>query len=157
MRLLGVAPAALAVLFLAACLGGGSNAGGTTETQAGDQFRRQADAVCRKYEDRLAALGRPKALEDLEGFVAKAVPLIEEGNDELHALTPPAELEADWDAAMEIEDDNLERLRDLQDAVRSDDLTELESITRALEANQAESERLAERLGLHDCGKPAVR
>jgi hypothetical protein len=155
MRVLGVAAAVSAGVLLAACKGGGgTSADTTTQAQTADQFRRQADAICRKYEDRLKELGTPTSIPDLKEFVTKAVPLIEQGNDELHGLTPPDELQADWDAAMEIEEDNLDRLHDLEEAVQSNDLAALQTITKSLDENQAESERLAQRLGLHDCGEP---
>ena len=157
MRVLGVAAAVCAAVLLTACNGGGgTSAGSPTQGQTADQFRRQADAICRKYEDRLKELGTPTSITDLQEFITKAVPLIEQGNDELHRLTPPGELRAEWDAAMGIEEDNLERLHDLEDAVQSNDLSALQTITKSLDENQAESERLAQRLGLHDCGKPQV-
>jgi hypothetical protein len=154
-RVLRVAAAVCAAVLLAACNGGGgTSAESTTKAQTADQFRRQADAICRKYEDRLKELGAPTSIPDLKEFVTKAVPLIEQGNDELHGLMPPYELQADWDAAMGIEEDNLARLHDLEEAVQSNDLSALQAIAKSLDENQAESERLAQRLGLHDCGKP---
>jgi transcriptional regulator with GAF, ATPase, and Fis domain len=154
MRVLGVAAAALAVLLLAACGGGGNSAGETAQALTADEFRRQADGICRRYEDKLNALDSPSSIEDLQDFVARAVPLIEQGNEELHGLTPPDELEADWDAAMKAQDENVETMHDLEDAVQNNDLSALQTITKSLDANQAESERLAQKLGLKDCGEP---
>jgi hypothetical protein len=154
MRVLGLAAGSFAALVLAACGGGGNSAGETTEALTADQFRRQADAICRKYEDKLNELGSPSSMEELEDFAASALPLIEQGNDELHDLRPPGEQRADWDAAMKLQDQSVETMHDLEDAVRSNDLPALQTITKALDDNQAESERLAQKLGLHDCGKP---
>lgn len=152
MRVLGVAAA---VLLLAACSGGGgTSAGTTTQVQTAEQFRRQADAICSKYEEKLNELGSPSSIEDLQEFVGKAVPLIEQGNDELHDLAPPDELQADWAEAMRLQDESVETMHDLEDAVQRNDLAALQTITKSLDDNQAESERLAQRLGLHDCGKP---
>jgi hypothetical protein len=154
MRVLGVAAAGGAALILVACRGGGNSAERTVEALTADQFRRQADAICRKYEDKLNALGSPSSMEELQDFVASAVPLIEQGNDELHGLMPPNELRADWETAMTLEDRSVETMHDLEDAVQSNDLSAFQRITKSLDENQAESERLAKKLGLHDCGKP---
>jgi hypothetical protein len=155
MRVLGVTAAGCAALLLAACGGGGgSSKGGTTEALTADQFRRQADAICRKYEDKLNELGSPSSMEELQDFVTSALPLIQEGNHELHGLTPPDELQDDWDAAMKLQDESVETMHDLDDAVRSNDLSALQTITKALDDNQAESEQLAQKLGLDDCGEP---
>jgi hypothetical protein len=155
MRFLGVTAAGCAALLLAACGGGGgSSKGGTTEALTADQFRRQADAICRKYEDKLNELGSPSSMEELQDFVTSALPLIQEGNDELHGLPPPDELQDDWDAAMKLQDESVETMHDLDDAVRSNDLSALQTITKALDDNQAESEQLAQKLGLHNCGEP---
>ena len=155
MRVLAVAAAGCAVLLLAACAGGGgSSNGGTTEALTADQFRRQADAICRKYEDKLNELGSPSSMEELQDFVTSALPLIEQGNAELHDLTPPDELQEDWAAAMKLQDQSVETMQDLEDAVRSNDLAALQTITKSLDDNQAESEQLAQKLGLDDCGEP---
>jgi hypothetical protein len=155
MRILGLAAAGCAALVLAACGGGGGgSAGETAEALTADQFRRQADAICRKYEDRLNELGSPSSMEELQDFVASALPLIEQGNDELHDLTPPDELQAEWNEAMKLQDQSVETMHDLKDAVQSNDLSALQTITKSLDANQAESERLAQKLGLHNCGEP---
>jgi hypothetical protein len=154
MRVLGVAAAGCAALILVACKGGGHSARGTAEALTADQFRRQADAICRKYEDKLNALGSPSSMEELQDFVTSALSLIEQGNDELHDLAPPHGLQADWGAALTLEDRSVETMHDLEDAVESNDLSAFQKITKSLDENQAESERLAKKLGLHDCGEP---
>jgi hypothetical protein len=154
MRVLGLAAAGCAALTLGACGGGGDNAAETTDALTAAQFRRQADAICRKYEDKLNELGSPSSMEELQHFVASALPLIEQGNDELHDLTPPDELRADWNTAIKLQDQSVETMHDLEDAVQNNDLSALQTITKSLDENQAESEQLAHKLGLHDCGEP---
>src|SRR5215204_2916289 len=97
--------AGAAALFLAACGGGGG--GGDGQSMTADEFRQQADAVCKQYEDKLNELGSPSSLDDLGNFVDEAVPIIEEGNNKLAELEPPDDLSGDWGRAMELQDENL--------------------------------------------------
>lgn len=77
-----------------------------------EEFRQQADAICKQYEDRLSELGSPSSLDDLGDFVDNAVPIIEEGNNKLAKLEAPDDLSGDWDRAMELQDENLQVARD---------------------------------------------
>lgn len=140
-------------LALAACGGGGgSGSGGGTALSAAD-FRQQADAICAKYEQKLNDIGQPTSVSELGAFVDKAVPLIEQGNAELQKLEAPDELKADWDRAMAIQDENLQKTRDLQDAVHKNDQAAMQKLFTDLGSNQAESRRLAAKIGLQNCGQ----
>jgi hypothetical protein len=141
-------------LLLVACgggSGGGASTGGTSLSAA--DFRKQADAVCAKYEQKLNDIGQPTSVSELGDFVDKAVPLIEQGNTELQKLQPPDELQADWDKAMAIQDENLQKTRDLQDAVHKNDQAAMQKLFIDLGSNQAESQRLATKIGLQNCGQ----
>jgi hypothetical protein len=139
----------LGILALAACGGGGGS--GTTLSAA--DFRQQADAVCAKYEQKLNEIGQPTSVNELGDFVDKAVPIIEQGNAELEKLQPPDELKADWDRALAIQDENLQKTRDLQDAVHKKDEAAMRKLFTDLGSNQAESQRLAAKIGLQNCGQ----
>ena len=139
-------------LALAACGGGGNGSAGG-ETLTPDEFRQQADAVCAKFEAKLNDLGSPSSLDDLADFVDKAVPIIEEGNNELQNLTPPDELADDWDKAMAIQDKNLALTHDLQDAIHAKDGAKVQDIVAELDASDAESTRIARSIGLENCGQ----
>jgi hypothetical protein len=141
-------------LLLVACGGGsgGASTGGGTSLSAAD-FRKQADAICAKYEQKLNDIGQPTSASELGDFVDQAVPLIEQGNNDLKQLEPPAELQADWDKAMAIQDENLQKTRDLQDAVHKNDQAGIQTALADLGSNQAESQRLAAKIGLENCGQ----
>jgi hypothetical protein len=139
-----------AALFLSACGGGG---GGGDQSLSADEFRRQADAICKQYEEKLNELGSPSSLADLGDFVDKAVPVIEEGNNKLQALEAPDELSGDWDRAMELQDKNLQVARDLQEAIHANDTARTQDLVSKLDATDAESTRLARNIGLENCGQ----
>ena len=143
--------AGIGVLFLAACGGGGGGGGGQSLTAV--EFRQQADAICKQYEDKLSELGAPSSLDDLGNFVDKAVPIIEEGNNKLSELEPPDELSGDWDRAMELQDKNLQVARELQKAIHDNDPARVQDLVSELDATDAESTRVARNIGLEDCGQ----
>jgi len=140
-----------AALFLAACGGGGG--GGGSQSLSAEEFRQQADAICKKYEDELNELGAPSSLDDLGGFVDKAVPIIEEGNNELSELEPPGDLSGDWNRALELQDQSLQAARDLQEALHDNDTARVQELATKLAAADAESSRLARSIGLENCGQ----
>jgi hypothetical protein len=141
--------AGAAALFLAACGGGG----GDGQSLSAEEFRQQADAICKQYEDKLNELGSPSSLDDLGNFVDEAVPIIEEGNNKLLELDPPDELSGDWDRAMELQDENLQVARDLQKAIHDNDTARVQELVTKLDATDAESTRLARDVGLENCGQ----
>jgi hypothetical protein len=141
--------ACAAALILAAC-GGGSGGG---QSLTADEFRQQADAICKEYEDKLNELGSPSSLDDLGNFIDKAVPIIEEGNNKLQDLEAPDEVSADWDRALELQDKNLQVARDLQEAIHDNDTARIQDLVSQLDATDAESTRLAREVGLENCGE----
>jgi hypothetical protein len=140
-----------AALFLAACGGGGG--GGSGQSLTAEEFRQQADAICKQYEDKLSELGSPSSLDDLGDFVDKAVPIIEEGNNKLAELEAPDDLSGDWDRAMELQDENLQVARDLQKAIHDNDTARVQELVSKLDTTDAESTRLARKIGLENCGQ----
>jgi hypothetical protein len=137
-----------AALVLGGC--GGGNGGG--EEMTADEFRQEADAICAEFEGRLDDLGRPESLDDLQNFVSEAVPIIEEGNAQLQELNPPDELQEQWDRAMEINNEQLETVRDLREAVEDGDQARVQELIEAGNEANTEADQLAADLGLEDCG-----
>jgi phage-related minor tail protein len=117
-----------------------------------DEFRQEADAICAEFEGRLDDLGRPESLDDLQNFVSEAVPIIEEGNAQLQELNPPDELQEQWDRAMEINNEQLETVRDLREAVEDGDQARAQELIEAGNEANTEADQLAADLGLEDCG-----
>jgi hypothetical protein len=141
----------VAALFLAACGGGGG--GGSAQSLTAEEFRQQADAICKQYEDKLNELGSPSSLDDLGNFIDEAVPIIEEGNNKLSELEPPDDLSGDWARAMELQGQNLQVARDLQKAIHDNDTARIQELVTKLDTTDAESTRLARKVGLEDCGQ----
>src|SRR5919198_915461 len=81
---------ALAVVSLAAGCGGGGGGGGRLSKE---EYAKQADAICTKYNAKLKALARPTGISELPAYVDRALPLARKGDDELWALKPPKDEE----------------------------------------------------------------
>jgi len=138
-------------LVVAGCDGGGD--GGERLSKA--EFISQADAICRKYEARLDALGQPTNVSDLRSFADKALPIAREGREELGRLEPPAGLEDTYDSWLEHGDEAIEIVERLRDAAAENDQAEIQQIARDAEETDRESNRLAAEIGFEQCGEGA--
>jgi hypothetical protein len=141
---------ALAALAAAGCGGGGGDGG---DRLSAAEFRETADAICAEYDQKIQELGEPESLEDLNRFIERAIPIIEEGFNKLDELQPPEELEADWNRAMDINSENLQLTRDLQAAAESGNEARVQEILQQAGQNEEETDRLARELGLQRCGE----
>jgi hypothetical protein len=148
MRLLGITAASAAAILLAACGGGGGD-----QALSADEFRQQADSICKEYEGRIDDLGSPSSLDELPDYVDKVIPIIEEGNSKLADLHPPDELADDWGRAMELQDQNLKVAHDLQDAIHDNDTAKVQELLTQLNETDARSNEIARKIGLEDCGQ----
>ena len=119
------------------------------------EFVAQADAICRKYEARLDALGQPEDVGELRSFADRALPIARDGREELGELSPPAELEEDYDAWLEQGNEAIEIVERLRDAAEDGDQAEIQQIAQEAQRVDAESNRLAGELGFEQCGGTA--
>jgi hypothetical protein len=142
------AAAALATFFAAGCGGDGGNGELTAQ-----EFRQQADAICAEFESKLDAVEQPSSPDDLKRFVDDAVPIIEEGTEKLNDLDPPEEFRDEWTRVVEINDENLEVIRNVQAALEDGDLEEAQRLLGEAGGNEEEADRLAREIGLTKCGQ----
>lgn len=130
---------------LAGCGGGGG------DRLSKEDFQQQANAVCKKYDAKIKALGQPTSPADIPEFVEKGIPVIQQGIAELRALRPPEELQADYDRMLDETEKAIPAARKLADAAEKQDAAAVqEAIKAGNDADQA-SDRLATKLGLSEC------
>lgn len=144
-----LAAALVAVALLAPACGGGDGGG----EPSADEFRQQADTICAEFEAKLDAVEPPASADDIERFVNEAVPIIEDGTNELNALDPPEEFEDEWTRVVEINEENLETVRGVQAAYEDGDLQEAQRLIQEAGRNEEEADRLAREIGLTKCGQ----
>jgi hypothetical protein len=129
----------------AGCGGGGDN------RLSKEDFQQQANAICKKYDEKIKAIGTPTSPADIPAFVEKGIPLIQQGIAELRALRPPADLQGDYDRMLDETAKAIPAARKLADAAAKKDAAAVqEAIQEGNEANTA-SDQLATKLGLPQC------
>jgi hypothetical protein len=144
----GLIPAAIAAAVAVASGCGGDGDGGQLSAE---EFRRQANAICEKYNERIQAIDSPSSPEDLDTYVEKVVPVMQQGIDELRALHPPAESADDFDRMLDETEKAIPAARQLGEAAANNDAA---AVQRALKAGQQAddaSDEIATDLGLTGC------
>jgi len=116
-----------------------------------DEFRTQANAVCEKYNAKIAALGSPSSPEEVSGYVDQVVPLLRQGVSELRALKPPAEAEEDYDRMLDVTEQAIPAAQQLGDAVEKNDAGAIQDALDAAEQSDRDSDKIARKLGLTGC------
>jgi hypothetical protein len=160
------AVAALTALALVAGCGSDSNdettPGATALSQA--EYIEQADAICQRYRNDQAELGRRFEELTSEGIttenVGEAAALFRELADarrqelrELRLLPPPSgdsEVLGDWLSAIEASVSLGQSLADAYDTLDADRVA---TLVRELESSEAEAEGIARGYGLEVCGQ----
>ena len=137
--------------FLAAGCGGDGGGGG--EALSPEEFRQEADRICAEFEGRLNDVEPPSSPDDIQRFVNEAVPIIEDGTEQLNSLEPPSEFQDEWDRITEINDENLDTIRAVRDALENEDLEEATRLMEEAGSSEAEADKLARDLGLTKCGQ----
>ncbi len=118
-----------------------------------DEYIKQADAICAKYEKRLDALPEPKNVEDLQRLVAEGLPIAREGINELKKLKPPEDLEAKVNQWHERNEANLDKIEELVQAAEQGDEQKIQTLAAEADENEQEADRLAREIGLDDCAQ----
>ena len=133
------------VATTAACGGGGD------DRLSQEEFQKQANAICDKYDSRIQALGTPSSAQEVSGFVDQVIPLLQQGISELRALKPPADVEDDYDRMLDQTEKAVPAAQKLADAAEKNDAAALqEALDEARKADQA-SDEIATKLGLTGC------
>ena len=145
MKITALIVLAVAAVFLAACGGGGDN------RLSKEDFQQQANAICKRYDAKIKALGTPTSVADIPDFVEKGVPLIRQGLAELRALKPPAELEDDYNQMLDETEKAIPAARKLADAAAKQDAAAVQEALQEGNAADNASDRIATKLGLSDC------
>jgi hypothetical protein len=141
-----IASLAVALVATTAACGGGEDGRLSQE-----EFKKQANAICDKYDSRIQALEAPSSPEEVSGFVDRVIPLLQEGISELRALKPPAEPECDYDRMLDETAKAVPAARQLADAAKENDAAAVqEALAAARNADQA-SDAIATKLGLTGC------
>ena len=143
-----VALAAGVLVLLSACGGNGSG-----DRLSAEEFREQANAICAEFDEKISGLATPSSPEDIPGYVEEVIPLVEDGLAELRALNPPEEFEEDYETMLDETEKAIPAARALSEAAVEEDPAAVEdALAQGQEADEA-SDRVADELGLDECGQ----
>ena len=124
-----------------------------------EDFVRQADSICTRYEKRVsnamsgATAGSGSQLADA---IDTVLPTIKAGNNELRKLSPPEELQQPFDRWIAIADQEVRAAVRLRDAIRANDPQAQRVAFTVLQRRDAQQDELARNeLGLSACASNA--
>jgi hypothetical protein len=134
-------------LVVLVCLAPGCGGGGGGK----EKFQKQANAICKRYDAKITALGAPSSPADIPQYIGKAIPIIQQGLVELRALEPPQELASDYNRMLDETAKAIPAARDLGDAAAKNDAAAVQKALNEGSAANKNADRLATKLGLPEC------
>jgi hypothetical protein len=163
-RIAAVAGVVAIGLVVAGCGGGGSSttsgatgasgaSGATGATPLSkDEFVSQANAICKESNDKIAAMKAPASnqLSDVQAAIKEELPVEQETYDKFTALTPPTELQAQFDQLAAAAKAQIALAQQLINANNADEANAIIAKAKTL-GNKADS--AAQSIGLTECAK----
>lgn len=138
------------ILLIAGC--GDSKKPSPDEQVSRAAYAQQADAVCRKAEDALQALGQPDGLIDLPAYAKRAAAIVTQERDDLNALQAPP---GDGDRVKELNEtlDAIVRVaKGLEKVAASGEPAAIDDFVKQNGAVDQKAKKLAKELGMQVCG-----
>ena len=142
-------PIALALAFLLPGCGGGGSGKALTKAE----YASKADAICGKYNEKIAAFANPKNLSDLGKVADNTLSILDQAIGDLSNLEPPVSEKAlsdQWLAQVRNLRDDLQEIRDKAKADNMDGVRDV--VPKATDHN-SKANALASQLGMSVCNK----
>jgi hypothetical protein len=150
-RYLAVLAAAAALAGLPACGGGGS----PVDPQ---QFRIEANQVCRDVEQQINRIQstRPRTADQAEKQAAAIVDVSKQALGDLHRIDAPEDLKPTWDRYLAAREKAIGFIEQSRDAAARNDANAYARGKLRLAQDQPTRRALALRLGLNRCSRPSL-
>ena len=116
------------------------------------EFIAKADAICKKYDRKLEALPDPKSIKDIGGLADKAIPIVDNGINELDDLKPPDDLKDQVDHWLDLNKQNLDDFKKLRDAAKDGDAAKTQTLASQISDHEQQTDAAARKIGLKECG-----
>jgi hypothetical protein len=137
----------LATVLLTAGCGGDDGGGPLTK----EEFEREANAICAAMNRDLSRLGQPESSQEFVEQLEAGQRRLREALRELEQLDAPPEYERDFRTLLRQGDEAVATINELIAAGESQDAEEFAEIAERAEKADAESDKVARRLGLDEC------
>jgi hypothetical protein len=152
-------PAMIAICAVAGAGCGGSGDGGSNPplTSAGTavskrQFIAQADAACKKFDDRLKELARAKTFDDVARGYRESAREARELYDDFRAIPKPVRDEQILTRYQKVLNDSISTTEQAADAIKGSDDKRLRALAAEAGRLRRENTRIAQRYGFQVCG-----
>ena len=156
-----------ALAFAAAGCGGDDKGGGGGEPLTKPEFISQADAICKKYEEKGESIkpeGLPsdfdptspnatdEQLDKFGDFIEEVVDVFRGEVDELRDLTPPADFQTDYNRALELLDETGNEYEEASEAAHDADRDKIKEKLEEADRHSNDANKIAKDYGLKVCG-----
>lgn len=141
----------VAVALVAGALALGTSACGGEDALSEEEFQKQGNAICAKYDQQIEDISTPTSVEEVPAYVNKALPIVERQIEDMKELSPPEEDQETFDSMIEEAEKTVQAGRELGEAAEAKDDAAIEQ---ALNEGNTASDRADEHattLGLTDC------
>lgn len=148
------ATACAAVAFgAAACGGDDTSSSSTSAALSADEFRSQANAVCKTFNDQNATTPDPTGPTEIAAYLDKMLPMAQEELTKLEALTPPVELKPDFDASLTAQGKSLDLIGKARDRVKGgeDAMSVIQEVSPEINTLNDEAKAKQRAIGLTEC------
>ena len=136
--------------MLAGCGGDGGD-GGNGGALTSDELAAQANAICADTEEQIDAIEAPQTLEQLADSTEQVQEIFDAGLADLRELEPPADLQADFDEFISVNEEQSARLGEVVEAARANDEERVAQIAEEGEQAETRSDELARAFGAEEC------
>ena len=149
---------AAAVTSAAAALFASVGGCGGGDSATPDQFRADANKVCRDLERNLDRIQRtvPSTADQAAKQASAIVDVSQQALDNMRKIDAPDELQSAWDQYLNARDRAIGFAEDSRDAAADNDADGYVRGKRRLAAGQPARREMALKLGLEDCSRPSV-
>lgn len=141
----------VAVALVAGALALAASACGGEDALSKEEFQKQGNAICAKYDQQIEDISTPTSVEEVPAYVNKALPIVERQIEDMKELSPPEEDQETFDSMIEEAEKTVQAGRELGEAAEAKDDAAIEQ---ALNEGNTASDRADEHattLGLTDC------
>jgi hypothetical protein len=128
-----------------------ASACGGEERLSKEDFQKEGNAICAKYDKQIEEIGTPTSVEEVPAYVKKVLPIVERQIEDMKELNPPEADQQAFDEMIAEAEKTVEAGGDLGEAADANDDAAIE---KALNEGNAASDRADEHatdLGLTDC------
>jgi hypothetical protein len=144
---------ALLVVAMVGLTAAACGSGGNGSRLSKSQLDAKANAVCRKYTQKINAVAAPRNVADVPAYVARVKPYIQRGVAEIEKLKPPKDLQSTFDQWLETQRQALGQADDLRRAAEKNDLVGVNRVIHQLDERNKRGNALAAKLGATGCAQ----